>query len=141
MSNLRTELEETIHNITERQLAEKDVEIDQLKRRNAQLEKLNLMTDEEIVIDLKAEIEQMHKENLALVSEQDSLNYEIIKKDAEIERLKAEVKDLLEQNAEWQKALVESVEKRDKLITELCDALEECEHFRPLIQRAREATQ
>jgi hypothetical protein len=45
-----------------------EAEIERLRRRNAQLEKLNQMTDEEVVMNLKSEIER---------------------KDAEIDRLKA----------------------------------------------------
>ena len=59
-------------------------------------------------------------------------------KDAEIERLKAEIKD--------QMSLIEDNSYQKQLITELCDALEDHVDFEfedevtPLITRAREAT-
>jgi chromosome segregation ATPase len=95
-----------------------------------------------------AEIGRLNKLSVDLFNDLRESQFKVGEKDAEIERLKAEIKDLLQQNAEWQKALVEAVEKRDKLITELCEALEWYVPFSleprqkagELLQRAREAT-
>ena len=62
----------------------------------------------------------------------------LAEQDAEIERLKEEIKD--------QMSLIEDNAYQKQLIAELCDALEDHVDFefedevKPLIQRAREAT-
>jgi prephenate dehydrogenase len=79
-------------------------------------------------------------------------------KDAEVERLKGQVKGLQEKGFHDQVELLrltgemwkeialawqEQTEKRDKLITELADALEKAnptDRYRTLIQRAKKAT-
>jgi hypothetical protein len=54
---------------------EKDVEIERLKAENVRLKQLNLMTDEQIVMDQEAEINQLKGERAILVEGLNSLKW------------------------------------------------------------------
>jgi predicted RNase H-like nuclease (RuvC/YqgF family) len=109
--------------------AAKDAEI-------ARLKQLNLMTDDEVVLELKAEIERLK----GLVIERDNWV-----KPQEIERLSKELETEKRHCIEDDRDLNELLERNEELkslVTKLADALA-CVLHRPedleLIQRAREA--
>ena len=125
----RTGHEIEIDKVYPRQLAEKDAEIERLKAENARLKKWNLMTDEQVVMDLKAEIER-----LLTKSEKD--------KNTLLVSLEASTKEI-ERWKETALAWREQTEKRDHLIAELAETLEKAnptDRYKTLIQRAREVT-
>jgi hypothetical protein len=60
-SNRMEKMSQDFRPVIKEMLAEKDAEIERLEAENARLKKWNLMTDEQVVMDLKAEIERMKK--------------------------------------------------------------------------------
>ena len=54
-------------------LVKADAEIERLKAENARLKKWNLMTDEQVVMDLKAEIERLQAEQIKMFKAYDAI--------------------------------------------------------------------
>lgn len=105
------------------EIRELRAEIERLKAENARLKQLNLMTDEQVVMDLKAEIERLREAEPSTV-------------------VSADGKSFMDAPA----PPAREAEDKDKLITELADTLYEWANLHghlgdlELVQRAWEAT-
>jgi uncharacterized small protein (DUF1192 family) len=144
---LQRDLVDAVQNIQAHSMivdaSEKDAEIERLKgeleeRRASHLRTLDLVERQTNLTAQKLiEIERLKRDLVDAVQniQAHSMIVDASEKDAEIERLKAEIKD--------QMALIEENNYQKQLITELCDALEQQSCWSTkveLLQRAREAT-
>jgi type III secretory pathway component EscV len=110
----------------------------------ARLKLLNLMTDEQVVMDLKAEIEQLNGDCQWMKK---AWTDEVSSKVSEIDRLNKGWTQEAELAARCHRTYEETLAEKNQLITELADALDRSDpiligiqEVATLIERAREAT-